>query len=130
MVVLLPAPGAVPERRPSVIAAGNPSLKKMTKTEAGLFYRSMVSGYVLATVKEAFAVAPGLSSVRIVAVRHAGADSYGQLRVEAILAARIMRSALQGVRWDQTDANQVLVDVSAELAARLQGPTRAPRRHR
>ncbi len=124
IVVHVPAPDAVPERRPTTTQAGNLSLKKLTKKEAADFYKLMVYGYVLVTVKEALSVAPGLNHVRIVAVRTSGSDAYGQPRVEAILAARFDRQRLKGVRWAGVDASTVMRDVALEANARTVGPSK------
>jgi hypothetical protein len=124
VVVLVPTPAAVPERRPEMTAAGNLSLKKLTKRELSDFYKLMVCGYVLATVKEGFAVAPGLQHMRVVAIRNTGMDAYGKTRVEAVLAARFARSALQGVQWATADAATVLNDTNEELKAHFTGPSK------
>jgi len=81
---MVPTPIAVPDRRPTITPAGNLSLKRFTKRAASGIYIIMVCGYVLATVKEAFAVAPGLTRVRIVALRSTRIDAYGKSGVEAI----------------------------------------------
>jgi len=123
VVVLVPSTTAVPERRPTTTAAGNLSLKKLTKRESADFYKLLVCGYVLATVKEAFAVAPGLTHVRVVALRSPGTDAYGKARIEALLGARFARTALDGVLWADanTDATIVVNDTSTELTARFTG---------
>jgi hypothetical protein len=123
MVVLVPPPGAIPERRPATTPTGNLTLKRLTKRETADFYKIMVCGYVLATVKEAFAVAPGLSHVRIVALRSSGVDAWGSPRVEAILAARFARQTLQGVQWATADAHVIVNDASEQLTARFVGPS-------
>jgi hypothetical protein len=124
VVVLVPTQSAVPERRPELTAAGNLSLKKLTKRELADFYKLMVCGYVLATIKEGFAVAPGLQHVRVVAIRNTGTDAYGKTRVEAVLAAGFARSALQGVQWDTADSATVLNDTNEELTAHFAGPSK------
>lgn len=124
VVVLVPSTSAVPERRPTTTAAGNLSLKKLTKRESADFYKLLVCGYVLATVKEAFAVAPGLTHVRVVALRSSGTDAYGKDRIEALLGARFARAALNGVQWATADAAVVLNDTSTELTARFNGPSK------
>lgn len=48
---------------PGETAAGNLTLPKLTKRERSDFYTLMVCGYLLATAKETFAVAPGLAEV-------------------------------------------------------------------
>jgi hypothetical protein len=125
LVVVVPAPDAVPERRPTTTPAGNLSLKTLTKGEAAELYRLLVAGHVLATVKECFAVAPGLTSARVVAVRRSRADSYGRSRPEALVAARVERRGLDGIRWSEADAAMVLQDASSELVMVLAGRSRA-----
>lgn len=62
---------------------------------------------MLATVKEALAVAPALTGANVVALRRTGQDAYGNARIDAILAAHFTRSALRGIQWAQADALQV-----------------------
>ncbi|MFD2078118.1 DUF4236 domain-containing protein [Actinopolymorpha cephalotaxi] len=124
IVVLVPTPAAVPERRPATTSAGNLTLKKLTKREVADFYKLMVCGYVLATVKEAFAVAPGLTHTSIVALRNEGLDAYGRPRVQAILAARFARQALHDVRWTAADATQIVGDASELLTVKQAGPSK------
>jgi hypothetical protein len=124
MVVLVPGVDAVPERKPATTTAGNLTLKKLTKRETADFYKLLVCGYTLATVKEAFAVAPGLTHVRVVALRLAGRDAYGNARVEAVLGARFARVALGGVRWADADASVVVNDTSEDLTVKQAGPSK------
>jgi hypothetical protein len=121
LVVWVPSPVDLPDRMPGVTDAGNVSLRKMTRRESADLYRLMVCGYVLVTIKEAFAVAPGLGAVRIVAVRRTTPDAYGRCETEAVLAARFTRASLQGVRWDDADSTAVVRDTADELTVRTQG---------
>lgn len=121
LVVLIPPPSILPERHPTLTQAGNLSLKKFTKRESADLYKLLVCGHVLVTVKEAFAVAPRLSAARVVAVRRSAPDSYGKVRPEALLAVRIQRSALNGIRWADADAVQVLEDAATEKVVNQKG---------
>jgi hypothetical protein len=85
----------------------------------------MVCGYVLATVKEAFAVAPGLTRVRIVALRSTRTDAYGESGVEAILALCFSRGSFVGINWDTVTAIDVVTDANDELTARFVGVNKA-----
>jgi hypothetical protein len=116
---------ALPERHPTTTAAGNLSLKKFTKAEMADLYKQLVAGLVLTTAKEAFAVAPGVTGIRIVVLRNTPADAYGKIRPAAILAARIARAALNGVQWTRADALPILNEVSSELVTRTAGPSKA-----
>jgi hypothetical protein len=125
LALLAPDPAAVPERHPTTTAAGNLSLKKFTKGEMADLYKQLVAGLVLATAKEAFAVAPGVTDIRIVALRGTPTDAHGKVRPEAILAARIPRAALDGVQWTKSDALSILNEISSELLTRTTGPSKA-----
>jgi hypothetical protein len=70
---------------------------KFTKREIADLYKQLVAGLVLATAKQAFAVAPRVTDLRIVILRSTPADAYGNVRPEAILAARIAERRLNGV---------------------------------
>jgi hypothetical protein len=121
IVVLVPGEDIVPERMPGTTAAGNLSLRKLPKGERASYYTLAVLGHVMVTVKEAFAVAPGLQHVRLVALRGAGSDAYGRPRLECLLAGRWSRSALRGVAWASADAGRVAEDTASELVITLRG---------
>jgi hypothetical protein len=125
LALLAPDLAALPERHPTTTAAGNRSLKKFTKGEMADLYKQLVAGLVLATVKEGFAVAPGVTEIRIVVLRNTPADAYGRIRPEAILAARVARAALNGVQWTKADALTILNEISSELVTRITGPSKA-----
>jgi hypothetical protein len=125
LALLAPDVAALPERHPTTTAAGNLSLKKFTKGELADLYKQLVAGLVLTTAKEAFAVAPEVTDIRVVALRNTPADAYGKIRPEAILAARAARPALNRVQWTQADALTILKEISSELLVRTTGPTKA-----
>ena len=124
VVVAVPPVTDLPERLPTTTPSGNLSLKKLTKRESADLYKAMVCGYMLATVKEAFAVAPGIESVRVVALRRSPADAYGTTKAEAILATRIFRRALIGVQWGSASSTMILRDAGTETAIRVTGPSK------
>lgn len=114
IVVHVPGVDALPERMPGTTAAGNLSLRKMTKSQASDLYKVMVCGYLVVTVKEAFAVAPGLADVAIVAVRQGPTNAYGARHPEAVAAVRFQRQALVGIQWKTADAVQVVNDAGTD----------------
>lgn len=70
VVMQFVAPEAIiPERRPGRTPTGKKTLKKRTKTETNALYLKALGSNVLATVKEAFAVAPGTEVVQVMVVR-------------------------------------------------------------
>ena len=125
LALLVPDPAALPERHPTTTAAGNLSLKRFTKGEMADLYKHLVAGLALTTAKAALAVAPGATDMRIVALRNTPADAYGMVRAEAILAVRIARAALNGVKWTNTDALTIIDEISSELVTRIAGSSKA-----
>ena len=70
VVMQFPQPQTVvPERKPALTPGGKRTLKKRTKTEANSLYLEALGSNVLATVKEAFAVAPGTDVVQMLVIR-------------------------------------------------------------
>jgi len=121
LAVLVPGLDTVPEGMPARTDAGNLSLRKLTKRDRNGYYLEVVAGYLLVTLREALAIAPGLTDARLVALRVAGADAYGSRRMEAVLAARVARRSLDGIRWDDATASEIVRDASTELLARQRG---------
>lgn len=77
----------------------------------GCHRATAIASHVLLTVRETFAVAPGLRSARVVALQHAG----GPPRVAPTLAARLERARLSGVPWHRANALEILRESASEL---------------
>lgn len=86
----------VPERKPARTPTGKPTLKKRTKTEINTLYLEALGSNVLATAKEAFAVAPGTRVVQLLVIRREvdGKHSGG---LAAIYLGEFDRARYQGV---------------------------------
>lgn len=123
LVALVPDLEAMPERTPDITGAGNLTLRKLTRTERAELHAAAVTSHVLRTVREAFAVAPGLTAARIVALQRTGSDAYGRATIEALLAARFERPQLDGVRWDQASAAVILNGASSEVLVNRRSTT-------
>ena len=121
LVVLVPDVSVLPDRMPLMTDAGNVSLRKTTKTQVSALYLALVCGHVLVTVKEAFAVSAGIRSAKVVVLRHRGVDTYGRPRVECILATHIRRQALDGIRWESSDAPTVINDAADDTLLKIKG---------
>jgi hypothetical protein len=122
VVVMVPDVDAVPERMPRLTEAGNVSLAKLTKSVRNSFYVQLVCGHILVTVREALAVAPAITSVRVAVIRWTSPNAYGMRSIECLLAAVFTRQALHGIQWQSADAATIVQDASAELHIR-QGAT-------
>jgi hypothetical protein len=114
VVLVAPAEDAIPEQMPTTTQAGNLSLRKLPQRDRADYFKQFVCGQVLVTIREAFAVAPGLKSATVAAIRNDGKDAYGKPRVSCILAARFDRAALVGVRWGDADAAAIVNDVAID----------------
>ena len=122
--VLLPPTSLVPDRLPSTTAAGNLSLRKMKKSDRQAFVRELVFGTVLVTIREAFAVAPGVERVRIVALREERDGLVGKKKkLQPMLAVSLGRERLAGVREGADSASRIVEDASDELLVAYRGVT-------
>jgi hypothetical protein len=116
--------GVVPERLPTTTQAGNISFRKIPKKDRVAYYSTFVCGQALVTVREAFAVAPGIRTARVVVLRAGGRDVYGQERVECLLAAAFDRAALEPVVWESAGAADILNETSRERLVQQTGPSK------
>lgn len=123
LIALVPGVDDMPERTPDTTAAGNLTLRKLTKTERAELHTAAVASHVLRTVREAFAVAPGLVAARIVALQRSGEDAYGASEFAVMLAAKFERDRLEGVRWQQATAGVILAEASSELIVNIRRGT-------
>ena len=115
LIVLVPNEDAVPERLPATTQAGNLTLRKLPKAERSALYLLLIGGHVLVTLREAFAVAPGVDAARVIAVRRSGPDIYGRPVLDCMVAGRWTRTAFNGVRWTDADAGNILAGTATEL---------------
>jgi hypothetical protein len=121
VVVFVPGTDIVPDRLPSQTPAGNLSLKKMTQSQSAGFYTTAVCGHVLATVREALTVAPGLASVRVASIRLGPPDVYGHSHPECLTAATFARVRLQGVEWSEVESPAVFDQCATHVTMSMSG---------
>src|SRR5205085_6946754 len=69
VVMLMDGEDSVPEKKPALTPSGKPTLHQISKTDRSDLYRGWVYSNVLATVREALAVAPHLGAVTVVVLR-------------------------------------------------------------
>lgn len=110
----------VPERKPARTPTGKRTLKKRTKTEINALYVEALGSNVLATVKEAFAVAPGTDVVQLLAIRRE-TDGKKAGELAAIYVGEFDRAGYEGASGSREPA-KVLVD-AAESQLHLKGKT-------
>jgi hypothetical protein len=100
----------VPERMPARTQAGNLTLRKLSKTDRAALYTELVLGQLLVTLREAFAVAPGIAATRAVVLQDAGLDAYGRPRLECLVAGALRAEA---------DESRIVEDTASELVVNL-----------
>lgn len=109
VVIVVGSVAVVPERVPSRTPAGKPTTKKRTKTDRNALYVKALGSTVLATVKEAFAVAPSLNEVRVVVLRRDPEAATPPSYLSAIYTAEFDRVRTQAIPWTRVDPAEVLL---------------------
>ena len=120
LVVIVPTESVVPDRRDDRTEAGKLSLRKLSKSERNELYLKVVMGHLLATVKEAFAVAPAATSASVVVLR-IGHTAVGQKKIECLVAGRWTRAALSAVRWSTVGSVEAARASAVELMIEIAG---------
>jgi|GEM_PF-2374804 len=111
----------VPERKPARTPTGKRTLKKRTKTEMNDLYLQALGSNVLATVKEAFAVAPGAEVVQLLVVRRE-TDGKREGDITAIYAGEFDRGSYDGASGSRDPGRALELATDSELS--LKGKTR------
>jgi hypothetical protein len=103
-LMLIDGPDAVPERVPHVTPTGKPSSRKLSKTERNELYLGWTSSNLLATTREAFAVAPSIDAVTVVVLRRDPMTPFGEKPLSAIYAGTLSRGQSDRIVWNQPEA--------------------------
>jgi hypothetical protein len=112
----------VPERRPGRTPTGKRTLKKRTKTEINALYLQALGSNVLATVKEAFAVAPGTQVVQLMVIRRE-TDKRHAGELVAIYLGEFDRAGFAGASGARDPARSL--NLAGEAVLNLKGQTAA-----
>lgn len=123
VVLLVEAEELVPERVPAVTPTGRPTTRTLSQTDRNKFYLSWVFSNVLVTVKEAFAVAPGLQAVTIVAVRKES-NPFGESSLSAIYSGTFTRERFERLDFSRDDVLDAPL-YAEEVRLNTTGRTRA-----
>ncbi|MGO4363032.1 DUF4236 domain-containing protein [Terrabacter sp. RAF57] len=108
----------IPEHRADRTPGGKPTLRKRTKTDRNALFAASLASTVLATAKEALAVAVAATEARVLVVRPDGTGD-----VEPIYAGTLRRDFLANRDWPSVDP--LAVAMAAEDAEmRHKGSTR------
>ena len=96
-------------------------IRRLSKSERNELYLQVVMGHLLATAKEAFAVAPAATSAGVIVLR-IGQTALRQQKVECLVAGRWTRKALAAVSWStvnsvvaaRTSATEFMVEIEPD----------------
>lgn len=108
----------VPDVRPDTTPGGKPTLRKRTKTDRNALYAEAIASTVLATAKEALAVAVTATEVRILVIRRSDAGG-----IEPVYAGSLRRDHLAHLDWRTLDPLAVAMSAEDAQMAR-KGSTR------
>ena len=115
-----PVDRVVPESKADVTPTGRPTIKKRTKTERNDLYLAAVMSHALVTVKEAFAVAPGLTEARILAI-----IDHDHILVPYVYA-RFEQRDLANVDWQNLYPEEITIAVAKDGLVGNKGRAKDP----
>lgn len=119
VLLLFDHPTELPDRHPDVTPTGKPTLKRWNQTEAAEFYLHVLASNLLATAKEAFAVAPSLGSVCLVALRREPVyDGAAHSRLQPIFMGSIARDVNDRLDWANCYPPEVIDAIPGRLLRR------------
>lgn len=119
-VVVFGTPEMVPERKAAVTPGGRPTLHKRSMTERNAVYLRALASTVLATVREAFAVAVSAQDVNVVVLQALP----GQARPRPIYLGQFSRRQIEQIDWLTADPVSV-VRSTPDAQLQLRGVARA-----
>jgi hypothetical protein len=103
IIMLYDSPDLVPDYKPALTTSGNPTLAKRNKTERNELYAASLSSNVLATAKEAFAVAPSIHKVAVMVLRKDEVPQRTQPVLSCLYCGRFESSRFAQLDWPRVD---------------------------
>ncbi len=88
----------IPEREVTRTPTGKPTHKRRTKSVINQLYAEIMASHIVATAKEALAVAPGLAETRVLVIR--GDQLGGGLQVTPLYVGKFERGSMMGNDWE------------------------------
>lgn len=119
VVVLFGGVELVPEQRPDLTPGGKPTLRRRTKTDRNDVYATAIASTVIATAKEALAVAVAATEVRVLVVRPDSPSG----RPVPVYAGTLQRATMTRTDWRAIDPLRLVMSTDDALMVR-KGSTR------
>ena len=112
------------ERKAAVTPSGKPTLHKLTKTERSELYRGWVFSNILATAREALAVAPKIEAVTIVVLQREAPTPCGEHPLSAVYVGTLTRDQCARIAWNTRAAVNAVLD-AGDLLIQAKGQTKS-----
>jgi hypothetical protein len=96
VLMIQPAADELGDQKAALTPGGNPTITRMTKTEQRQLWTACTLSRAVATISEAFAVAPGIQRVNIAVVSNRLASS---TRYSLVLAGEAPRNYFRHAQW-------------------------------
>jgi hypothetical protein len=122
-LIIFPSTDIVPNCKPAVTPAGKPTLRARTETERSRLYLTALGSTVLATAKEALAVAPALDEISVVVVRKEPAAATPGDHLAVIYAGRFLRDRMESLDWQRIDVGVELL-IAPDALLNRHGPSK------
>ncbi len=103
---------SLPDQTPGVTPSGRPTLKSLSKRDRTLWWLTSMGSNIVATLKEAFAVAPGVTAIDL-AVLTRLPDSQ---RLGFVAHGRWTRQAIEAGPWRETTDALRFLDIGQDVA--------------
>ncbi|MFE1854706.1 TerD family protein [Streptomyces sp. NPDC059489] len=103
---------ALPDQTPAVTSSGRPTLKALSKRDRTLWWLTSMGSNIIATLKEAFAVAPGIMAIDL-AVLTRLPDTQ---RLGFVAYGRWTRQAIEAGPWRETADALRFLDIGQDVA--------------
>jgi hypothetical protein len=123
ILIMFPSTDIVPNARPAVTPGGRPTLHARTKTQRNGLYLTALASTVLATAKEALAVAPALNEISVVVVRKDRETPTPGDYLEVIYAGRFLRDRMALLDWQRIDVTVELL-LAPDALLNRHGPSK------
>ncbi|MFJ8111627.1 TerD family protein [Streptomyces sp. NPDC096132] len=103
---------SLPDQMPGVTPSGRPTLKTLSKRDRTLWWLTSMGSNIVATLKEAFAVAPGIMAIDLAVLTRLPATQ----RLGFVAYGRWTRQAIEAGPWRETTDALRFLDIGQDVA--------------
>ncbi|MFJ1550814.1 TerD family protein [Streptomyces sp. NPDC088246] len=103
---------SLPDQTPGVTSSGRPTLKTLTKRDRVLWWLTAMGSNIIATLKEGFAVAPGITAIDLAVITRMPDTQ----RLGFVAYGRWTRQAIEPGPWQQPEDALRFLDIGQGVA--------------